>query len=124
MLSLTAATRIFLVAGPTDMRKSFNGLQAIVTGELKKNALSGDLFVFSNRRRDLLKVLYWDRSGFWVCAKRLEEGTFAWPETGGSSLEMTREELMLLLGGLDLKSTKRRRWYERMERDEARREKV
>jgi len=119
MLSLTAATRIFLVAGPTDMRKSFNGLQAVVISELKKNALSGDLFVFSNRRRDLLKVLYWDRSGFWVCAKRLEAGTFAWPKTGGNSLEMTREELMLLLGGLDLKSTKRRRWYERMEREEA-----
>lgn len=119
MLSLTAATRILLVAGPTDMRKSFNGLQAIVTAELKKNALSGDLFVFSNRRRDLLKILYWDRSGFWVCAKRLEAGTFAWPKTGGTSLEMTREELMLLLGGLDLKSTKRRRWYERMEREEA-----
>ena len=119
MLSLTAATRIFLVAGPTDMRKSFNGLQAVVTSELKKNALSGDLFVFSNRRRDLLKILYWDRSGFWVCAKRLEAGTFAWPETGGNSLEMTREELMLLLGGLDLRSTKRRRWYERMEREEA-----
>ena len=119
MLSLTAATRIFLVAGPTDMRKSFNGLQAIVNSELKKNALSGDLFVFSNRRRDLLKILYWDRSGFWVCAKRLEEGTFAWPEVGGSSVEMTREELMLLLGGLDLRSTKRRRWYERMEREEA-----
>jgi len=119
MLSLTAATRIFLVAGPTDMRKSFNGLQAVVTSELKKNALSGDLFVFSNRRRDLLKVLYWDRSGFWVCAKRLEAGTFAWPKTGGNSLEMTREELLLLLGGLDLKSTKRRRWYERMEREEA-----
>jgi transposase len=119
MLSVTAATRIFLVAGPTDMRKSFNGLQAIVSGELKKNALSGDLFVFSNRRRDLLKVLYWDRSGFWVCAKRLEEGTFAWPETGGSSVEMTREELALLLGGLDFRGTKRRRWYERMEREEA-----
>jgi transposase len=101
------------------MRKSFNGLQAIVSGELKKNALSGDLFVFSNRRRDLLKVLYWDRSGFWVCAKRLEEGTFAWPETGGSSVEMTREELALLLGGLDFRGTKRRRWYERMEREEA-----
>ena len=119
MLSLTAATRIFLVAGPTDMRKSFNGLQAIVTSELKRNALSGDLFVFSNRRRDLLKVLYWDRIGFWVCAKRLEAGTFAWPTSGGNSIEMTREELALLLGGLDLKGTKRRRWYERMEREEA-----
>ena len=119
MLSLTAATRIFLVAGATDMRKSFNGLQAIVTGELKKNALSGDLFVFTNRRRDHLKILYRDRSGFWVCAKRLESGTFAWPQTGGSALEMTREELLLILGGLDLRSTKRRRWYARMEREEA-----
>ena len=119
MLNVTAATRIFLVAGPTDMRKSFNGLQAIVAGELKKNALTGDLFVFSNRRRDLLKVLYWDRSGFWVCAKRLEAGTFAWPDTGGNSIEMTREELALLLGGIDFRGTKRRRWYARMEREEA-----
>ena len=114
MLSLTAATRIFLVAGPTDMRKSFNGLGALVSVELKKNPLSGDLFVFSNRRRDLLKILYWDHSGFWVCAKRLEAGTFAWPKTGGSSIEMTREELLLLLGGLDLRITKPRRWYRRI----------
>lgn len=124
MLSLTAATRIFLIAGATDMRKSFNGLQAIVSGELKKNVLSGDLFVFSNRRRDLLKILFWDRSGFWVCAKRLEAGTFAWPQVGGSSLEMTREELLLLLGGLDLNQTSRRRWYDRMERQETQEVKV
>jgi transposase len=113
VLNLSSATRIYLVAGVTDMRKSYNGLTAIVGQELGRDPLSGHLFVFCNRRRDRLKVLYWDHTGLWVCAKRLEKGTFAWPSGDVRSVELTSAELALLLGGLDLASTKRRAWYRR-----------
>jgi len=113
MLSLSPATRIYVVTGPTDMRKAFNGLTAIVRNHLGRDPLSGHLFVFCNRRRDRLKVLYWDQSGLWVCAKRLEKGTFAWPQNGRHELQLTSHELALLLGGLDLKQTKRRAWFRR-----------
>lgn len=114
MLSLTPATQIFLVSGATDMRKSFNGLVAIVENDLGRDPISGHLFVFSNRHRNRLKILSWDLSGFWVCAKRLERGTFAWPTATETSVEMTAAELALLLGGIDLKETSRRRWYRKV----------
>jgi transposase len=113
MLNLTSATQIFLVTGSTDMRKSFNGLVAIVQNVLGRDPLSGHIFVFTNRLRNRLKLLFWDRTGLWVCAKRLEKGTFSWPEAGDASVEMTAAELALILGGIDLKDTRRRRWYER-----------
>jgi transposase len=109
MLTLPGA-QIFLVAGATDMRKSFNGLPAIVQNTVGRDPLRG-VYVFCNARRNRLKILFYDSGGYWVCAKRLERGTFAWPEEGGTSLRMTREELALLLGGIDLVETKRRRWY-------------
>jgi len=94
------------------MRKSFNGLVGIVENDLHLDVLSGHLFVFSNRKRNRLKILFWDRNGLWVCAKRLEKGTFAWPDGNATHVEMTAAELALLLGGIDLKDTQRRRWYE------------
>jgi transposase len=93
------------------MRKSFRGLPAIVQNALGKNPLKGGVYLFCNRRRNRLKILFYHSGGYWVCAKRLEQGTFAWPQVGGSSLEMTSEQLALLLGGIDLRETKRRRWY-------------
>lgn len=110
MLSPGPATKIFLVAGVTDMRKSFDGLYGIVAGTLEADPLSGHLFVFCNRRRDRIKVLCFDGSGLWVCAKRLEKGTFNWPSGGGGSVELTQAQLHLLLGGLDLRQTRKRRW--------------
>lgn len=111
MIGATVATRIFLASGSTDMRKSFNGLYALVRGVLCQDPLSGHLFVFCNGRRDRIKVLYWDGSGLWVCAKRLEKGTFNWPAgTAAGALELTQAQLHLLLGGLDLRHTRRRRW--------------
>ena len=104
-------TQIFLVAGVTDMRKSFRGLPAIVENVVKKDPLSGQVFVFCNRRRNRLKILFFDRNGYWICAKRLEQGTFAWPKVDAASLQMTPEELTMLLGGIDLRGTERRRWY-------------
>jgi len=110
MLSPGSATKIYLAAGVTDMRKSFNGLHALVAATLKSDPLSGHLFVFCNRRRDRIKILCFDGSGLWVCAKRLEKGTFAWPQSGEGAVELTQAELNLLLGGLDLSTTKKRRW--------------
>jgi transposase len=113
MLSISAATQVYLVAGATDMRKSFNGLMAIVKNELQQDVLSGHIFAFSNRRRNRVKLLFWDRSGLWVCAKRLERGTFAWPQEPQGSIELSPDELTLLLGGIDLQDAERRDWYRR-----------
>lgn len=111
MLTSSPATRIFLASGTTDMRKSFDALAALVRNELAGDPVSGHLYAFCNKRRDRMKVLYFDGSGLWVCAKRLEKGTFAWPDAHAKSVELSREELVALLGGLDLSTTKRRRWY-------------
>jgi len=107
--------RIFLLPGPTDMRKAFNGLSGLVRSKLDADPLSGDLFVFCNRLRNRLKILYFDSTGMWVFAQRLERGTFAWPsETpSGGRLEMRYEELLLLLGGLDAKDLVERKWRRR-----------
>lgn len=114
MLSLPPSVRIYLAAGATDLRRSIDGLSALVREGLGLDPLSGHLFLFRNRRGDRLKVLVWDRSGFWVLYKRLERGTFAWPaEDTGVPFEMRGTDLMLLLSGIDLGSTRRRRWYER-----------
>lgn len=110
MLSPGPATRIYLASGATDMRKSFNGLYALTAGTLEADPLSGHLFIFCNRRRDRIKILCFDGSGLWVCAKRLEKGTFFWPEDGEGAVELNQHQLNLLLGGLDLKQTKMRRW--------------
>jgi len=112
MLTLGAGRRIFLVAGVTDMRKSFDGLSGVVRAAITGDPKSGDLFVFCNRVRNRLKVLCVDESGVWVCAKRLERGTFSWPcsTTEERRVEMRAEELALLLGGLDAKELKARAW--------------
>ncbi len=85
MITLSAATRVFVVAGFTDMRKSFNGLYGIVAQQLAADPVSGHVFVFCNRSRTRIKLLTWDGSGLWVCSKRLEQGTFHWPWTDGAS---------------------------------------
>lgn len=111
MLSFSSATKIYLACGVTDMRKSFNSLSAIVQNEIEKDPLSGHLYVFCNRRRNRLKILTWDGSGLWVLAKRLEKGTFTWPDGNGGAVEMRLEELTQLIAGLDLRSFRKRRWY-------------
>lgn len=107
--------RIFLLPGPSDMRKSFNGLSGLVRSKLEADPLSGDLFVFCNRLRNRLKILYFDSTGMWVFAKRLERGTFAWPSSAPreGKFEMRYEELLLLLGGLDTKALVERKWWRR-----------
>jgi len=115
VLTFAPSTKVFLVAGATDLRKSFDGLAGIAANEIHRSPHSGNLFVFVNRRRNRLKVLFWESGGFWLCAKRLEKGTFFWPKIGTRWIEMTVEELSLLLAGIDVKETKRRRWYHREE---------
>jgi len=115
MLTLSPAVRIYIATGATDLRRSIDGLSALVRERLAVDPLSGHLFLFRNRRGDRLKVLAWDRSGFWVLYKRLERGTFAWPiEDGAGSVEMRSGDLALLLAGVELARTRRRRWYERV----------
>lgn len=115
MLSLPPSVRIFLAPGATDMRKSFDGLAGAVRRVLERDPVSGHVFVFCNRRKTLVKALVWDRSGFTILAKRLEKGTFSWPcaQPDDDHVEMRSEELAALLGGLDLRRTRRRRWYDR-----------
>jgi transposase len=107
------ATRIYLAAGATDMRKGFEGLYGLVRDGLTLDPLSGHVFVFANARRNRLKCIYWDGSGLWVCAKRLEKGCFRWPEAAGKEtrIRLSHEEWALLAGGIDLATTRTRRWY-------------
>jgi transposase len=115
MLTLSPAVRIYLATGATDLRRSIDGLSALVRERFTLDPLSGHLFLFRNRRGDRLKILAWDRSGFWVLYKRLERGTFAWPaEPAGDPVEMRSADLLLLLSGIELTQTRRRRWYERV----------
>ena len=93
------------------MRKSFIGLSALVRNELDGDPLSGHVFGFCNKRGNLMKLLVFDGSGYWVMAKRLQAGTFAWPRVGAGSHEFTSEQLSLLLAGIDVKEATQRNWY-------------
>jgi transposase len=115
MMHLPASVRVYLCASACDMRKSFDGLHALVTQSMELDAFAGHLFVFANRRRDRIKILYWDRDGFAVWAKRLEEGTYAMPfgECAEKRREIAAAELAALLSGIDLSQAKRRKRYRR-----------
>jgi transposase len=103
------SVRIYLASGCTDMRKGFDSLAAVVREHLKHDPLSGSLFLFVGRSRDRLKILYWDRDGFALWYKRLEEGSFRLPSNNaGPSVELKASELAMLLEGIDLRSIKRR----------------
>ena len=115
MIHLPASVRVYLCTSPCDMRRSFDGLHALVTDAMQLDAFAGHLFVFANRRKDRVKILYWDRDGFAVWAKRLEEGTYAMPFGGEGEhrREITAQELGALLSGIDLSVAKRRKRYQR-----------
>ena len=114
MLTFGPATRIFVARGATDLRKSFDSLCALVEGVLARDAFSGHVFCFFNRRKDRLKLLVWDRSGFWLFYRRLEQGTFSELDAGaGASIEITSRELLLLLEGIDLHAVRQRKRYTR-----------
>ena len=114
MLSLSPTIRIFVHTRPTDMRKQHNGLHAVVTNCLGQDVLSGDYFVFFNRRQHLCKILHWDRDGLVVWAKRLERGRFQIPcaQDGEITVEIDGVTLGMILGGVDLQSVQRRKRYQ------------
>jgi transposase len=121
MFGCGPATKVYLAAGATDMRKGFDGLYALVRDRLQLEPLSGHVFLFSNAQRNRLKLIFWDGSGLWVCAKRLERGSFRWPaaESGQTKVVLSHEEMALLLGGIDLAGSRRRAWFRKVVGEES-----
>lgn len=115
MLPFPSAIKIFVAVEPVDMRKQFNGLWAAVQEKLHEDPKSGAVFAFINKERTRLKLLYWDGTGVWVLAKRLEQGRFSWPapSTTRTKLSLAPEALALLVGGIELKHGSLKPWYER-----------
>jgi transposase len=113
LLSPLGQTKIYLYAKSADMRKSFNGLHAIVASEFGRDIRAGDMFVFLNRRLDRIKLIHWDRDGLAIWMKRLERGTFQRPRCppGAAQVEMDATDLAVLLSGIELTSVKRRPRY-------------
>ena len=116
MFLLSPTTKVFLARQATDMRKSFRGLLTLTEAVLRQDPASGHLFVFVNRRRDLLKILHWDGSGYWIWYRRLERGTFQLPTTAAAAeeqagIELTPGQLSLILEGIDLTSVRQRLRY-------------
>jgi transposase len=99
--------RVFLRPGASDMRRAIQGLTLLTQEKLRQDPLSGNLFVFCNRRRDLVKLLYWDRNGFCLWMKRLERDRFPWPPSEAEALEITVEQLVWLLNGIDFRKAHR-----------------
>ena len=116
MLSLPASVRVYLSTAPADLRRSFDGLSALVEQVFGREPLDGHLFLFLNRRRDRIKILYWDRDGLALWYKRLEAGTFQLPADCGDALglELDATQLVMLLGGIDVRSAQRRKRYARV----------
>lgn len=114
MFALPTSFRVLLALDPVDMRKHFDGLWALAVQRLGTDPKSGTICVFANRNRDRVKLLFWDGTGVWVLAKRLERGRFTWP-TGGQDgrLALSPEALTLLLAGIDLQKTRAKAWYGR-----------
>ena len=112
MFGVGAATRLYRATGATDLRKSFEGLYGLARDQRLCHPLSGPVFLFTNAQRNRLKLLFYDGSGLWVCAKRLDRGRFHWPDSGRESVTvaLTAEGLALLLGGIDLRQAERRGW--------------
>ena len=114
MLAFPAGLRVCLAVEPVDMRKQFNGLWALAQEKLREDPRQGAVFIFTNKDRDRVKLLYWDGTGVWVMAKRLEEGRFTWPiGSDHTKLVLAPEALTMLLAGIDLKKGCQKAWYER-----------
>ena len=111
MLNVSGTTRVLVATTPVDLRGSFNRLYSLVVDSLKSDPLSGNLFLFTNRRRNRIKILVWDGSGLWVCAKRLEQGKFTLPVCENGQVSLRGEEFSALIHGLEVRSKKN--WYRR-----------
>lgn len=114
MLTFPSALKIYLAIEPVDMRKQFNGLWSQAETRLREDPRQGALFVFTNKSRDRLKMLYWDGTGVWIFAKRLEQGRFSWPRGSDTTkVPLKPEALTMLLAGIDLRDGCQKAWYER-----------
>ncbi|RMF83778.1 MAG: transposase [Planctomycetota bacterium] len=123
MLSLPPSVRIFVAREPADMRKQFDGLAALVIDVIDEDPQSGHLFVFYNKRRNRVKILWWDRSGYLLLCKRLEHGRFNFfdrADADGARIEVNASELALLLEGIDLRGARRRRSHDEITRQRQR----
>ena len=116
MFNIPANVCVYLCRKPTDMRKGFDGLYAMVLQVFQRDPLDGHLFLFINRRRDRLKILWWDRDGMALFYKRLEAGTYQLPAApdGATGIEIDATDLAILLNGIDIQSAKRRKRYSRV----------
>lgn len=113
MLSIPPSISLYLYNAPTDMRKGFDGLSGIVREQFQADPLDGSLYLFINRRRDRLKILHWDGSGFWLYYRLLEAGTFEVLKSDNPCLQIDSTQLAMLLGGVSLVTAKRRKRYRR-----------
>jgi transposase len=115
MLTFNGNLKVYVALRPCDMRKSFNGLSEVARSTIGIDPAGGAAFLFTNKRRNLIKILYFDGSGYWVVAKRLEKGTFSWPadiEGGRERITLKPTALAMLTDGIDLRDGLRRPWYE------------
>ena len=115
MLAFPHSIRIYAALAPVDMRRQYDGLWAAAQQQLGEDPKQGAVFCFTNRDRTRLKLLYWDGTGVWVLAKRLEKGRFSWPAANDerAKLALAPEALALLVGGIELKHGSLKPWYER-----------
>jgi transposase len=116
MLSFPGSLKVFIALEACDMRAGANTLHALVAEKLKEDSRNGALFVFTNKRRDLIKIIHFDGTGLWLLSKRLERGTFFWPraaEEGQARLELKPEAFAMLTDGIDMHGAKPRGWYQR-----------
>lgn len=107
------ATKVHLATAATDLRRGYSGLYNLIEHEFGGEPISGHLWVFANKRRDMVKVFWWDDGGMCILGKRLHEGTFAWPKPGQKLVQLTAAELQLLLSGLEVAKLRPRRWVRR-----------
>jgi len=106
--------KIFIRPGNTDLRKAINGLATIVEQQMTGKPFSGNVYLFCNRERKLLKAIWWDKNGFWLCQKRLEKDKFPWPQTSEAVQELNSDELIMLLSGIDFFNAHKELFYKKV----------
>ena len=106
--------RIFLRPGYTDLRKAVNGLAVLIEQEMQGEPFNGNVYLFCNRERKLLKAVYWEKNGFWLSQKRLEKDKYPWPQTGEAVRELGSDELSMLLSGIDFFKAHKEQYYQKV----------
>ena len=106
--------RIYIRPGQTDMRKAVNGLTVLVQEEMQQDPFSGSLYIFCSHDKKLIKAIYWDKTGFWLCQKRLEKEKYPWPEDESKARELNSEQLIMLLSGIDFFRAHKELFYKKV----------